>query len=114
MQQRLVQSWLSRGADSALVEREANAKTSRVELFYGFGTLLLMVRLVTLFEPLKIFLPASIALFVGGIASGAYDVAFYQSGLADTTVLLLISALLVFFFGLICDQISAIRREMHH
>ena len=79
----------------------------------GLGTVLLMVRLVTLFEPLKIFLPATGLLALGGLSSAVHDVIFNQQGLADTTVLLLIAALLVFFFGLLCDQISAIRREMH-
>lgn len=96
-----------------ITTRKRIGKSSVRQLRDGFGTLLLMVRLVTLFEPLKIFLPASIALLLGGVASGVYDVLFYQSGLADTTVLLLITALLVFFFGLICDQISAVRREIH-
>jgi hypothetical protein len=36
-----------------------------------------------------------------------------RSGIGDVTVTLFIATLLVFLFGLLCDQVSALRREIH-
>lgn len=74
--------------------------------------LLLIIRIILLFSPLKIFLPVSSILFLGAIASGIYDIFFRPLNITDMTVLLLVSSLLIFFFGLLADQIAAIRREI--
>jgi len=80
---------------------------------HGFQTILLMLRLVVLFEPLKIFLPASLFLGGTGFLSLIHDILIKPAGIADTTVLLLLSSILIFFFGLLTDQVSSLRREKH-
>jgi len=72
--------------------------------------LLLILRIILLFSPLKIFLPVSIFFFILGIASLIQNL--IVTNISDVTVLLLISGMLIFFFGLLADQNSAIRREM--
>ena len=81
---------------------------------HGPQTIMLMLRLIVLFEPLKVFLPIAGLLFVLALGSFGNDLSeIGKSGITDMTVILLISTLGVFLFSLLCDQISAIRREMH-
>lgn len=74
-----------------------------------FKTMFLILRMITLFAPLKIFLPACGFLLLIGIPSLAWDL--WHRNIADTTVLLWMMALLVFLFGLIADTISLVSRK---
>lgn len=81
---------------------------------HGPQTIMLMVRLTVLFEPLKVFLTAAGGLFFLSIVSLIIDFVIDPAkGIGDATVMLSISTLLVFMFGLLCDQVSALRREFH-
>lgn len=81
---------------------------------HGPQTIMLMLRLTVLFEPLKVFMAVTGILFLLTLISLTIDLLLTAGkGIADTTVLLSISTLLVFMFGLSCDQISALRRELH-
>ncbi len=80
----------------------------------GPNTLMLMLRLIVLFEPLKVFLPVSGALFFLTLLS--FVINFFAAGriaFGKSSVMLFLSALIIFMFGLLCDQVSAIRREKH-
>lgn len=76
----------------------------------GIRTVMLIVRLITLLDPFRVFFPASAVLAVGGLAWGIPFMAS-GNGLSVGALFLLISSLLVFFFGLLADQVSALRRE---
>ena len=82
---------------------------------HGFGTLMLMLRLTVLFEPLKVFLAVSGWMLAISVLSFMFDVwrlvSRDSAGLSDSTVLLSIATLIIFMFGLLCDQVSAIRRD---
>ena len=81
---------------------------------HGPETLMLMVRLTVLFEPLRVFLSVAAALLCLTLVSLCIDVFIAQGkGIGDTTVLLSIAMIVVFLFGLVCDQVSALRRELH-
>lgn len=80
---------------------------------HGPATMMLMLRLTILFEPLKVFLSVAILLFLFGIFSFVIDLAIGGGGVGDTTVLLVLSSLTIFMFGLLCDQVSSMRREKH-
>ncbi|MCX5752597.1 MAG: glycosyltransferase family 2 protein [Candidatus Krumholzibacteria bacterium] len=66
--------------------------------------ILLIVRTVMYFNPLKIFLPISLFLFVLGIAMLCYDV-FVIRNIGDKTVLLFSMALLIGAIGMLADLI---------
>ncbi|MBU1164123.1 glycosyltransferase family 2 protein [Patescibacteria group bacterium] len=83
---------------------------SMVKTSDAVKTLMLILRIIMLFSPLRIFLPASVILFTLGCASTVYDL--WMFNISDTTILLFISSILIFFFGLLADQIAAIRREL--
>jgi len=75
----------------------------------GFRTLLLIVRLVTIFAPLRVFLPISMASFGVGIAFIAHS--YWLFGEASIRGILAILASFTFFlFGILIDQVSALRR----
>ncbi len=80
---------------------------------HGPITLMLLLRLAVLFEPLKIFLSVAGFMFAICIASLVNDISRGRGGIGDTTVLMAVSSLIIFMFGLLCDQVSAIRREKH-
>ncbi|NOZ86037.1 MAG: glycosyltransferase family 2 protein [Deltaproteobacteria bacterium] len=91
--------------------RPRNGKSTVNQITHGSQTLLLILRVIVLFDPLRVFLPISGALFVMGFASASWHLATNPAGLADADLLLLISGLLVFLFGLISDQIAEMRRK---
>jgi hypothetical protein len=49
---------------------------------------------------------------LGAFISGIYDLIFQPFNITDTTILFFISSILTFFFGLLSDQVAAIRREI--
>ncbi len=79
----------------------------------GFNTILLIIRTIALFDPLKVFLPASVLLLLVGFGYWIYDSLFLTRHLniPSGSVILLVSAVIVFLFGILADQVSAIRRE---
>ena len=87
-------------------------KSTVSQLKHGPQALLLILRLAVLFEPLKVFLTVAGVLFVLSIISFLLDF-FSTGGIADTTVLLSIATIIIFMCGLLCDQVSAMRREKH-
>lgn len=83
---------------------------STLKIRHGFDTIILVLRMITLFEPLKIFLPVSITIFLLGLV-WVLDEAIRIGRFGATSLFLGIASLLVFFFGLIADQIATIRKE---
>ncbi len=83
------------------------------QLRHGSMVLMLILRLVILFSPLRIFTPMSIFLAVVGVLYAGYVIATVRLTLANGALLCLLSGLMIFFFGLLVDQISAMRRERH-
>jgi glycosyltransferase involved in cell wall biosynthesis len=79
---------------------------------HGPQTLILMLRLTVLFEPLKVFLVIAGGLFLLTLVMLAINLS--QSGgtrIGNSPVALSIATLLVFLFGLLCDQVSELRRK---
>lgn len=84
----------------------------------GVNTLMLIIRIIALFDPIKVFLPMSMALFLIGvaywIASGVYRYAsniFPAFHIPTGAMLMMLSAVIVFMFGILADQVSAMRRD---
>lgn len=91
-------------------------KSTVKQLRHGTNTLLLILRLIVLFNPLKIFISVSIYLFIiGTIYEIFYGIIFYSEGvkLIPGALFLMITSILIFFFGLVVDQISEMRKHMY-
>jgi glycosyltransferase involved in cell wall biosynthesis len=76
----------------------------------GTKFLMIILKIVTLFSPLRVFLPIAIAAFVLG-AGYAVWTAVTQSHITNSSVLLIMLAVIVFLVGLVSEQISALRFE---
>jgi len=86
---------------------------SRVSAVTGLEALLLVFRLVMLFNPLKVFLPLSVLSFGLGVAVSVLDtLRSSKPDISDSAVLFLVVAVLIFLFGLVADSIARMRREM--
>ena len=76
----------------------------------GVRFFMIILKIVTLFSPLRVFLPISVAAFVLGATYAAWTIAT-QSHVTNSSVLLIILAVIVFLVGLVSEQISALRFE---
>lgn len=78
----------------------------------GMQTILLIIRVIMLFDPLKVFLPVSLILFLIGASYWIADMVIRaRINIPSGAVILFVSGVIVFMFGILADQISAMRRE---
>ena len=93
------------------IEVSQRVGKSKIRIFRdGARFLLIALRVVSLFSPLRIFLPVSLALFAVGAGYGAWTIV-RESDVADLSVLFCLASLLVFFIGLVSEQIALMRFE---
>lgn len=90
--------------------RQRNEGESSVKLFSGFNTIYLVLKMIMLFNPLKIFFPSGIIFIIFGVLWGA-KYFFEGHGLSVGGFLFIIVGILSLFLGLIADQISEIRKS---
>ena len=74
----------------------------------GAAFFLILFKVITIFSPLKVFVPVSVATFAVGVAYGIWNVVQHDR-IPNGAVLLLMFAVMVFLMGLISEQISALR-----
>ena len=78
----------------------------------GARFFLILLKVITIFSPLRIFLPISLASLLVGVAYGAWNVALHAR-IPNGSVLLILFAVVVFLVGLVSEQISSLRVEKH-
>ncbi len=76
----------------------------------GVKFLVIVLKIVTLFSPLRVFLPIAIASFAGGSAYAVWTIVT-QRHVTNSSVLLIMLAVIVFLVGLVSEQISSLRFE---
>jgi len=79
----------------------------------GMDTALLIVCLTTLLDPFRVFGPVAVVFFLAGVLRGAYYIK-YGGGLSTASLFLLVSSVIIFFFGLLADQVASMRRERRY
>ena len=90
---------------------ERKGRKSNVKMVKdGSKTLLLLFRIIMLFNPLKVFFPASIITFVVGVGFGITGFVLYDR-FSNGAVVLTMMGMFLFFIGLIADQISILNRR---
>jgi glycosyltransferase involved in cell wall biosynthesis len=103
---------LSRGYNVAYVpiQVERRVGKSTVSIATGWDTIILILRIATLFDPLRIFVPASALI---GMVGALWGIPFALSGhgVSVGAMLAIVTSMLLFGLGLICDQISQLRLE---
>ena len=93
------------------VQVQPRVGTSKIRLARdGAKFLLILIKVITIFSPLRVFLPLSLASLAMGLAYGVWTVA-QQSRIPNGAVLLLMFGVMVFLVGLVSEQISSLRFE---
>ena len=72
--------------------------------------LLILLKVITIFSPLRIFLPISAAAFFVGAAYAVWTI-LTQSHVTNSSVLLILLSVVIFLVGLVSEQISSLRFE---
>jgi len=91
------------------IEARQRVGTSKIRLSKdGPKFLLIMLRVMTIFSPLRIFVPLSLVTFALGAGYGVWT-AVTQQHVTNSSVLLIMFAVIVFLVGLVSEQISALR-----
>lgn len=87
--------------------------TSSVRIFYdGIKTILLALRLIMLFDPMRTFGYPAIALMLTGVVYQTYIILTYRLHIVGGALLALITGVIMFSFGLLADQIASLRKEI--
>jgi glycosyltransferase involved in cell wall biosynthesis len=85
--------------------------TSKIRLASdGAKFLLILLKVVTIFSPLRIFAPVSALSFALGAAYGAWNFV-YHARIPNGAVLLLMFSIMILLVGLVSEQISTLRFE---
>lgn len=91
--------------------KRVGQSSMRPTAFFTF--ILLVLRIIVFFQPLRVFLPLGGVLFLLGMAKVAYDVT--KMNLSESAIFALLAALVVWSLGLIADMISRLhlRPRLH-
>lgn len=92
-------------AYAPIVARARRGKSHIRPLKDGFRFLLIIFRIGTLYSPLKVFLPFSLAFFLTGLGHYLYTLATAHR-FTNMSALLFIASILVFLIGLVSEQIT--------
>jgi hypothetical protein len=82
--------------------RRIGKSSMRATDFFRF--LLLVVRAIVLFSPLRVFIPLGAFLFLCGLAKLAYDIVI--GNLSESAVLGLLGAVMIWSLGLLADMVA--------
>ncbi len=77
----------------------------------AYRYILQVVRMVTLFEPLRVFAPLSLTLLAVGAGKLAFDVVDKGLRIPTNTLLVLLSGMILFSLGLLADLIVRVNRR---
>jgi glycosyltransferase involved in cell wall biosynthesis len=76
----------------------------------GLKFFLILLKVITIFSPLRIFLPVSLVAFSVGALYALWTIAT-QHHIANSSVLLILMAVVIFLVGLVSEQIASLRFE---
>jgi glycosyltransferase involved in cell wall biosynthesis len=86
------------------------AGQSMINTFTAFETVIQVLNIALMFNPLKIFLPITVLCILAGLAWGI-PIVLLGRGVSVGAMLAIVTGLLFFVLGLIASQLSAIRME---
>ena len=91
------------------VECRRRVGRSKIRFMHdGAIFLLILLKVITVFSPLRIFVPVSSVSFAAGVAYGGWN-AFAFGRIPNGAVLLIMFAVVVFLVGLVSEQVSSLR-----
>jgi glycosyltransferase involved in cell wall biosynthesis len=88
------------------IEYAKRAGTSKFHFVRdAYRYILQVLRMVMYFNPLKVLMPIALALLGLGVLKGIYDMVVHPLHIADDTVLIFVSGLIIFTLALLADLI---------
>jgi glycosyltransferase involved in cell wall biosynthesis len=94
------------------IKVSARVGKSKIKLLRdGTRFLLIVLRVATFFSPLKVFIPASLMMFLTGFGYGLFKVVVLGTRYGPTSAMLMTMSTLVFLVGLVSEQITQLRFE---
>ena len=91
--------------------RQPSQSASKIHLGAdGVGFFMILLKVITIFSPLRIFLPISAVSFLLGALYAAWTIAT-QSHVTNSSVLLILLSVVILLVGLVSEQISSLRFE---
>jgi glycosyltransferase involved in cell wall biosynthesis len=106
-------AFIKAGYNVAFVPADARPRSGNSKIRFaqdGAKFFMIILKIVTLFSPLRVFLPLAVATFVAGALYGIWNVIMH-SRIPNGSVLLILFAVAVFLVGLVSEQISTLRFE---
>ena len=96
--------------------------TSKIKLIRdGSRFFLIIVKIATLFSPMRVFLPVSAIMFFAGLCYGLFKIFFMGERYGPTSAMLMTVAVVIFMVGLVSEQVAQLRfdgtesfREKNH
>ena len=83
---------------------------SKISLFNdGARFFLIIIKIATLFSPMRVFLPVSILMFLTGLGYGLFKIFVLGTRYGPTSTMLMTVAVLIFMVGLVSDQVAQLR-----
>jgi len=93
------------------IEAGRRAGASHIKLASdGLSFFVILLKVITIYSPMRIFLPVSATAFALGAAYAAWTVAT-QSHVTNSSVILILLSVVIFLVGLVSEQISSMRFE---
>ena len=93
------------------IEAERRQGASKIRLARdGVSFFLILLKVITIFSPLRIFVPISGVCFLLGAVYAVWTIVT-QSHVTNSSVLLILLSVVVFLVGLVSEQISSLRFE---
>ena len=94
------------------IETEFRVGKSKIKLLQdGTKFLLIIMRIATLYSPLKIFMPTSLACFSVGLFWYLYSYFICNAGFPKMSLLLFMTSVIIFMQGLLSEQICQMRYD---
>ena len=87
------------------------AGKSTVNTYTAFETVLEIMNIILMFNPLRIFLPISVFFVLIGLSWGIFIYMVNARGVSVGAMLAIVTGLIFFVLGLLANQVSAMRME---
>jgi glycosyltransferase involved in cell wall biosynthesis len=84
------------------IEYHRRVGESKIRPRHAYEFLLLILRTVVYFNPLRVFLPLGAAFFFAGVAKFIYDIFLWN--LSESAVMGILAGVMIWAFGLLADQ----------
>ncbi len=75
----------------------------------GLRFFIIILRIATIYSPLKIFIPISVFMFLTGFGYGLFKVLFLKTRYGPTSAMLMTISVVIFLVGLVSEQIAQLR-----